>query len=176
MRNWFWWIIGIIALILVVYLRWDKIPGPQVATVANVDLAAYQGKWYEIALLPNYFERNCRCSTAEYKAEKKFIAVTNRCWRNNQWETATAKAYPVDHSGNAKLKVQFFWPFRANYWIIYLDPHYQYAMVGNPKRDSLWILARKPQINETQLHTMIMSAALQGFPVDQLVFTDQTCW
>ncbi len=58
------------------------------------------------------------------------------------------KARVVDKATGAKLKVSFFWPFWGSYWIIGLDADYQWAVVGHPNRNYLWILGRSPQMDD----------------------------
>ncbi len=147
--------------------------------VESVDLARYMGKWYEIAAFPTWFERGCCCSTAEYTLQGNVVTVRNSCrrgHRDGKLKTATAKAWPVQGANNAKLKVQFFWPFRADYWIIALDPDYRYAMVGHPKRKYLWILSRTPVMEEQIYRELITAAACKGYDVRRLRLTDQGCW
>ncbi len=140
----------------------DELPAPE--TVPSVDLKRYLGKWYEIATLPSYFQRDCVASTAEYSLrEDGDIKVVNTC-RKKTLEGDTAqvegKAWIVDKVSNSKLKVQFFWPFSGDYWILELDPEYRYVVVGNPKRKNLWIMAREPQMEDKlfeQLRLKILS-------------------
>src|SRR6187431_1292753 len=101
--------------------------------VPAVDLSRYAGRWYEIARLPNRFEKKCADSvTATYtlRSDGK-VDVVNRCRKaNGKYTTAKAKAKVVDTKTNAKLKVTFFWPFSGDYWILDLGPNYEYAVVG----------------------------------------------
>jgi len=50
-------------------------------TVDNVDLMKYQGTWYEIAKIPNWFQKKCAKNvTATYKLrEDGYLSVFNRC-------------------------------------------------------------------------------------------------
>ena len=92
----------------------------QLEVVDSVDLSRYVGRWYEIARLPNRFEKKCADSvTADYalRPDGK-IEVVNRCRKTNgEYTTAKGKAKIVDKKTNAKLKVTFFWPFYGDYWI-----------------------------------------------------------
>ena len=81
------------------------------------------------------------------------------------------KAKVVDQTLGAKLKVSFFWPFYADYWIIDLGPDYEYAVVGTPNRRNLWILSRTPQMDDTLLAQLIESVKAKGFDVTQLIKT-----
>lgn len=122
-------------------------------TVPNVDLNKYAGKWYEIASFPQNFQKGCRCSAAEYTlSDKGYVIVENRCNRgsvNGKQSYIKGKAFVEEGSGNAKLKVQFFWPFKAKYWIIDLAEDYSYAVVSHPNKKYLWILSRTSKMNDS---------------------------
>jgi apolipoprotein D and lipocalin family protein len=146
-------------------------------TVPSVDLIKYSGKWFEIASFPQRFQKGCRCTTAEYTICKKgYVIVENRCNRdsiNGKQSYIKGKAFVEKNSGNAKLKVQFFWPFRGKYWIIDLADDYSYAVVGHPNRKYLWILARKP-LMDTSTYTNILERLKQkGFDLSILQKTVQ---
>lgn len=139
----------LLTLVSVIQLRAEV--APPLETVKAVDLQRYLGRWYEIASLPQWFQRNCFGTTAEYSLQDNHIRVVNRCFKNSlrgPESVARGKAWAVDAS-NAKLKVQFFWPFRGDYWIIELGDNYEYAVVGNPDRKYLWILSRTPQMDQS---------------------------
>jgi apolipoprotein D and lipocalin family protein len=146
-------------------------------TVAHVELDRYLGRWYEVARLPVPFEKNCEHVTAEYsrRADGK-IQVLNTCHKGDvdgPVKEATATARAVDAT-NAKLKVQFFWPFEGDYWILDLDQaDYQYALVGGPSRKALWLLSRQPQLAPDIRRRLIDRARDLGFPVKKLISTPQ---
>ncbi len=150
------------------------------ATVPSVDLEKYMGKWYEIASFPQSFEKGCHCSMAEYSmTDKGYVRVVNTCRKDSaegKVKTAAGKAFVVEGSGNAKLRVQFFWPFRGDYWIIDLAQDYAYAVVGDPSRRYLWILCRTPKMEEAVYREIVERAAGKGFDVSKLVRTDQSCF
>jgi apolipoprotein D and lipocalin family protein len=145
-------------------------------TVDYVDPVKYLGKWYEIARLPNSFQKQCAQSTAEYSLiDNETIRVVNRCTQkdSSKPDEATGKAFIVPNSGNAKLKVQFFWPFKGDYWIIALDKeNYQWVVVGEPSRKYLWILARQASIDTDLFNKLKDIAKDKGFDVSKLIVTD----
>jgi apolipoprotein D and lipocalin family protein len=123
-------------------------------SVDFVDLDRYLGLWYEIASYPNYFQKGCTATTAEYtKDQNDKIKVLNSCRLDNpqgKLKTARASGWVVDKQSFAKLKVSFFWPFSADYWIIELDSKdYQFAVVGQPSRKYLWILSRSATLDDS---------------------------
>lgn len=121
--------------------------GP-VQTVAAVDLERYQGTWYEIAAIPQRFQAGCVASSADYRLRPDGrVKVINICREaDGTTKRVNGVAWAVDET-NAKLKVRFFWPFAGDYWIIELADDYSYVVVGHPERETLWILARTPEIS-----------------------------
>ena len=148
--------------------------------VDKVDVNRYIGKWYEIALLPNRFEKGCNCTTAEYSViDNETIRVVNSCRKDSvtgEIDSAEGKAFVVEGSNNAKLRVQFFWPFRGDYWIIDLDKeNYQWAVVGAPSREYLWILSRTPKMDELLFNSLVEKCKEKGFDVSKLELTNHDC-
>jgi apolipoprotein D and lipocalin family protein len=135
--------------------------------VPYVDVQRYLGTWYEIARIPQRFQKGCVGVTAEYKLRKDGdIDVLNTCRQetlDGQVRTAHGKAWVVDKKTNAKLKVRFFWPFTGDYWIIALDADYQWAVVGHPNRRYLWILSREPQMDEPLYGELLQLVADKGY-------------
>ncbi len=144
--------------------------------VPAVDLSKYAGRWYEIARLPNRFEKKCVSSvTATYtlRTDGK-IEVVNQCKKaSGKLQTATGKAKVVDKKTNAKLKVTFFWPFYGDYWILDLGANYEYAVVGDESRKYLWILSRTPQIDDALYQGLLAKMANQGFDTARVIKTPQ---
>jgi apolipoprotein D and lipocalin family protein len=149
----------------------------QLQTVPFVDLNKYMGKWYEIGSFPQRFQQGCNCTTAEYTmTDKGYVIVENRCNRGGCGGTQSyikGKAFIVKNSGNAKLKVQFFWPLRGKYWIIDLADDYSYAVVGHPNREYLWILSRTPIMDETKYQEILARLKEKGFDITKIQKTNQ---
>ena len=156
----------------------------RVETVDSVDLVRYCGLWYEIARLPNSFQSACQGDvTAEYiLLEDGDIRVVNRCrTEGGAVKESEGKVRLAEKNGPAsKLKVRFapailsFLPFVwGDYWIIDLAKDYTYAVVGDPGRKYLWILARSRTMDEETFQGILGRAAAQGYDVSRLVRTSQ---
>ena len=143
--------------------------------VPAVDLARYAGRWYEIARLPNRFQRKCSSDTiAMYslRGDGK-ITVVNECrMADGHITSVKGTAHAASKVGsNTKLKVTFFWPFYGDYWIIDLDPEYRWAVVGEPDRKYLWILARDRSMEEGLFNSIVERIKAQGYDIRNLVRT-----
>lgn len=145
-----------------------------VTSVPNVELDRYLGKWYEIGRLPMYWQRKCVSdTTAEYgKGEDGKITVTNRCLHeDHKPDIVTGSAVVVPNSGNAQLKVTFFWPISGNYWVIGLDQDYRWALVGTPNRKYLWLLSRTPVLTQADTDAALQIAHREGYDMTQWIVT-----
>jgi len=158
--------------------RADPVPP---TTVVTVDLQRYVGRWYEIAKIPNRFQKQCaRGTMAEYtlRADGR-IEVLNRCTRpDGQTDEAIGVAKVADSDSNAKLKVSFvrflglqlFW---GDYWIIGLGADYEYAIVGSPDRKYGWILSRTPRLTPEVLEAAFGTLRAQGYEPSRFEMTTQ---
>jgi apolipoprotein D and lipocalin family protein len=140
-------------------------------TVSQVELKRYLGVWYEIARMPNRFQKKCvGNTTAEYAfRDDASITVVNRCMtENGKMDQVTGVARIVAGSGNAKLQVSFvslfgFRLFWGDYWIIGLDPDYRWAIVGHPARTYGWILSRQPHLTDEDKNRIFSVLREQGY-------------
>lgn len=154
---------------------------PDLETVPRVDLERYQGKWYEIARLPNRFQRDCKGATAEYGLrDDGKISVLNTCYTEDGGRRSVrGTARPID-STNARLVVRFdnwffklfSWLIKPNYWIVELEPDYRYAVVGTPDRKYLWILSREPEMDDAIYQELREKMKARGFDVERILRTE----
>lgn len=157
-------------------------PAP-LTTIASLDVPRYMGTWYEIAKYPNRFQRQCVSHTsANYRLrDDGKVVVTNSC-RNasGQTEQAVGLARQIGPANSPRLEVRFapawlsFLPFVwGDYWVIDLDPDYQLVAVSEPKREYLWILARRPVVDKAAYDALLARLAQRGFNLDKLEASKQ---
>ncbi len=152
-------------------------PPADVRSVPQVDLRRYAGTWWEIARLPNRFQKQCASDvTATYTLrEDGGIDVLNRCRREDGSIDSAEGVAVVRASSGARLGVSFLpawlrwlpvgW---SDYWIIELSPDYGHAVVGDPSRRYLWVLSRTPTLDAATLNGLLARAHAMGFPIEQV--------
>jgi apolipoprotein D and lipocalin family protein len=146
--------------------------------VPSVDVARYMGTWHEVAKFPNWFQKNCVSSTqATYSLQANGqVQVLNRCKTDKgEWREALGAARQIGGPSSARLQVRFapewlsFIPLVwGDYWIIELDPQYQWVVVSEPQRAYLWILSRTPQLPEATLQQLRQQLTTAGFDLQRL--------
>jgi apolipoprotein D and lipocalin family protein len=171
------WHLGVVLMALMTPIGTAAAQEPELTVVSSVDLDRYLGTWYEIASYPAWFQRDCTAVTAHYSLrDDGLIRVVNSCRKGTpagKLKQSKGRAKVVDRDSNAKLKVSFFWPFWGDYWIIDLDPDYQWAVVGEPRRKYLWILSRAPTMDDATYHNIVDRLPGKGYDPDRLTRTVQ---
>lgn len=144
--------------------------------VENFEIEKYCGKWYEIARLPNWFEKDLINVTANYESlDNGKVKVTNEGYntKKKKYSKASGKAKFAGAENIGHLKVSFFGPFYADYKIIELEKEgYQYALVASSSK-YLWILSRSRRLDDKITGMLVNKAESLGFDVGKLYFTPQ---
>ena len=152
--------------------------------VPAVDYKRYAGTWYEIARLPNRFQKKCASDVvATYTLrDDGRLTIQNRCrLADGRTDEATGVARPVAGQPPSVLKVRFapaylsFLPaVWGDYQVLALGPAYEYAVIGEPTREYLWVLSRYPTLEAARYDALVGEAKAQGFDVSKLVRTRHT--
>jgi len=172
---------AILASMVNLFAQQEKSFMKEPVTVQSVDLKKYTGLWYEIAKIPNWFQKKCvKNTTAFYKTNSNgSISVVNSCINEDGEQTkAEGTARVVDKVSNAKLEVSFVSLFGINlfwgdYWIIGLDENYTFAIIGTPNRKYGWILNREPQMTKENLEKAFAILRNQGYNPNDFIMTTQ---
>ncbi|KAK2646698.1 hypothetical protein Ddye_021893 [Dipteronia dyeriana] len=156
----------------------------EMEVVKNLDVERYMGRWYEIASFPSRFQpKNGVDTRATYSLnEDGTVHVLNETWSDGKRGYIEGSAYKADpKSDEAKLKVKFYvppflpiFPVVGNYWVLFLDDDYHFALIGEPSRKYLWILSRKPHLDEEIYNQLVEKAISEGYDVSKLHKTPQS--
>ena len=146
--------------------------------VPSVDLERYMGRWHELARFPNRFQSDCvGAATADYTLQAGGkVQVTNRCPQaGGKVDEVLGEARRIGPAGSPKLEVRFapawlsWLPFVwGDYWVVDIDPGYQLAVVSEPKREYLWVLARQPQVDAATWEALMGRLREKGFDLSRL--------
>jgi len=147
---------------------------PPIPAVTGFALERYLGRWYEIARMPHWFERDMDFVRAEYSRRPDGrIRVVNSGTKNGKVKDATAVAKFKGDPSVGELRVSFFRPFYGDYRILALDQDYTQVIVGSSGKDFLWILARTPTIPQEDLDRHLAQLKAWGYDTTKLEYPKQ---
>jgi len=119
-------------------------------TVDYVDLDRFMGKWYVIANIPTFLEKDAYNAVETYTMNDDGTIDTEFTFRKGGFDGEekgfNPKGFVTDTESNALWGMRFIWPIKADYRIVYLDDDYTQTVIGRQKRDYVWIMARTPTI------------------------------
>lgn len=144
-----------------------------IPAVSGFDLNKYMGEWYEVARLPNRFEKDMTQVTAFYTTNPDgTVQVRNQGIRNYKISSVDGKArQDSEAAGTGELEVTFFWPFYSMYRVIWLDPDYQTSVVTGANKDFLWILSRTPVLQDDEKKSIMDFLEQHDYPVGNLIYS-----
>ncbi len=154
----------------------DKYPVSMTVSPAQVDVSKYMGQWFEVARFPAPNQKDCDCAEANYTFDPQgFVKVLNKCAKQDGTSSvAEGKAIPKN-SANTKLEVFFGGPVAGNYWVLDIEPNYQWVVIGEPCKNMGWILSRTRQLAPEVLAARVQTLAQKGYDVSKLIYRGSTC-
>lgn len=145
---------------------------PPMKTVDYVDLPRYMGDWYVIANIPTFIERNAYNAVERYDlSDDGSVATTftfNKGGFNGPLKTYRPTGHIVDRESNAHWGMQFVWPVKGDFRIVYLDDGYQNTIIGRQARDYVWIMSRQPKISEQRYEELRQFVKSFGYDISKL--------
>jgi apolipoprotein D and lipocalin family protein len=140
--------------------------------VDYVDLDRFMGDWYVIATIPTFLERDAFNPIETYQLNSDgTIATTftfNKGSLNGPTKIYRPRGFIKDRGTNAIWDMQFVWPIKADYRIVYLDDDYQQTIIGRNSRDFVWVMARTPRISEQDYLNLVTTVGSLGYNLNDL--------
>ncbi|KAK7304112.1 hypothetical protein RJT34_15170 [Clitoria ternatea] len=156
----------------------------EIEVVKGLELERYKGRWYEIASFPSFFQpKKGENTRATYTLNGDgTVHVLNETWVNGKRDAIEGTAYKADpKSDEAKFKVKFYVPpflpiipVVGDYWVLFIDDDYQYALIGGPTTKYLWILCRNTHLDDEIYNMLVERAREDGYDVSKLHKTPQS--
>ena len=145
--------------------------GPTMETVENLDLDRFMGQWHVLADISTPFDRDAFVPLESYTRVGQNIVETVYSYREGNatgpLRERHLKAFVSDES-NAVWAMQIFWPIKAEYRVVFVDPEYQTTIVGRSKRDFVWVMSRSPEISAPALTSLLQRTQDLGYDLSKL--------
>ena len=146
-------------------------------TVTKLDLEKFMGDWYVIANIPTYLERNAHNAVESYALNKDGVINTTFTFRVGGFDgpvkTYHPKGFIKDKQSNALWGMQFIWPIKADYRIVYLSEDYDQVIIGRRARDYVWVMARTSEISTEDYKLLSDRVKALGYDIEKLLKVPQ---
>jgi apolipoprotein D and lipocalin family protein len=143
-----------------------------IPVVEHVDLDRFMGDWYVIANIPTFLEKGAHNAIESYKRNEDGTIQTTFTFRKGSFDgpekVMRPTGYIMDDPSHAVWGMQFIWPIQAEYRIVYLSEDYGQTVIGRSKRDYLWIMARQPNIPDSDYQHILRLVAELGYDTRQI--------
>ena len=150
---------------------------PPITIEANLELSRFMGDWYVIANIPTSLERDAHNAVESYRLDPDGSIATTFTFRDGAPDGKVKRYCPrgfvLDRRSNAIWGMQFIWPIKADYRIVYVSPDYQRTIVGREKRDNVWVMARTPQLSDAQFQELRDRVAREGYDMTNFALVPQ---
>lgn len=146
-------------------------------TVNYVDLERFMGDCYVIASIPTFIEKQAYNAIETYRLDDDGTVATTFRFNKGSHDGPLKEYYPRgfirDTQSNAVWGMQFIWPFKAEYRIIYLSDDYSQTVIGRTKRDYVWIMTREPSISEEKYASILEFLQEQDYDISKVLKVPQ---
>lgn len=171
-------ILGVTAILAVIgVLVGRSVSGKPLATVDYVDLDRFMGDWYVIANIPTFIETGAHNAIESYRIDDDGSIDTEFTFRQDSFDGKlkryTPRGFVRNTETNAEWGMQFIWPVKADYRVIYLDDDYRTTVIGRNQRDYVWIMSREPSVDRAEFDTIIRLLDHVGYDTTKLRMVPQ---
>lgn len=147
------------------------LPADKNIPVAKVDLKKFSGTWYSLYSIPTLFDKGSRETTTKYTLNEEGyynVSTTYKKPGDEKVHVVTSKIFPNENDESAKMKAQFIWPIKVDYWVIELANDYSYVVVGHPEHKFLFIMSRSPRMSKKTYEEIVERCRAKGYDVSKL--------
>lgn len=144
---------------------------PPIRLAESVDLDKFMGDWYVIANIPTFIEKGAHNAVETYEMNADGTIATTFTFNKDGFDGEQKQYHPkgfVSDESNAIWSMQFIWPIKADYRIVYLNEDYSQTIIGRQKRDFVWIMARTPTIPEADYQSLLVLLEQEGYNISEI--------
>lgn len=145
--------------------------------VDRVDLERFMGSWYVIVSTPTFIDRDSFNAVESYSLEPDGTISTTFTFQKGGFDGPERiyrpRGFVRPDGSNAVWGMQFIWPIKADYQIVYLDKDYTRVIIAREKRDLVWLMARDPVLPQAEYRALVNHIVALGYDEDSLRLTPQ---
>ena len=151
-------------MFLLVSCQSSKNPLP---TASHIDLESFMGTWYVVGYTPILVDGKAHNATEHYYLKPDGRIQTTYQFRKDSFDGPLKTFSPIgfvyNKETNAEWRMQFIWPFKADYLILHYDEAKGETIIGHPNRKYAWIMLREPEYTEATYERLLNKLIELGY-------------
>jgi len=136
-------------------------------TPDHVNLDQFMGRWYVQGYTPIVVDKQAHNAIEHYRLDEDEKIQTTYQFRDGGFDgklkTYTPVGWVYDKATNAEWRMQFLWPFRSDYIILYVDETYTETIIAHPSRKYVWIMTREPEVSDADYQRLMKKLVAAGY-------------
>jgi apolipoprotein D and lipocalin family protein len=132
-----------------------------------VDLPRYMGRWYVIANIPYFAERDFVATHVEWTLRSDGKIDDVFFGRKKGFEQPETRHQFLDTvkpgSEGGEWSVRLFWPIHVTQMTLWVDPGYRYTILGYPNKKLGWIFSREPTMSDDTYRALLARLDAMGY-------------
>ena len=168
---------GLVVVLLPLILVSCSSQKKELKSVEYIDISKFMGDWYVIANIPTFLEKNIFNAIENYELNTDGTVKTTFSYNAGNFDgprkSFSPRGFIANDGSNAVWGMQFIWPIKADYRVIYIAPDYSYTIIGRNKRDFVWLMSRSPSMPEADIAFAKEFISKAGYDINDLLFVPQ---
>ena len=145
----------------------------ELETIEYLDIEKFMGDWFVISVIPTFLEKDIFNAIETYTLNSDGTISTefsfNKGGFDGDRKTYNPKGFIMDKKSNALWGMQFIWPIKADFRVVYLSDDYSYTIIGRNKRDYVWLMSRSPIMSDEDYSDAMSFIESIGYDMSKIV-------
>ena len=145
----------------------------ELGTIEYLDIEKFMGDWFVISVIPTFLEKDIFNAIETYTLNSDGTVSTefsfNKGGFDGDRKTYNPKGFIMDKKSNALWGMQFIWPIKADFRVVYLSDDYSYTIIGRNKRDYVWLMSRSPRMSDEDYSNAMSFIESIGYDMTKIV-------
>ena len=145
----------------------------ELETIEYLDIEKFMGDWFVISVIPTFLEKDIFNAIETYTLNSDGTVSTefsfNKGGFDGDRKTYNPKGFIMDKKSNALWGMQFIWPIKADFRVVYLSDDYSYTIIGRNKRDYVWLMSRSPTMSDEDYSDAMSFIESIGYDMSKIV-------
>ena len=164
---------SLLLFLIIISTSCTTIQNNELETIEYLDIEKFMGDWFVISVIPTFLEKDIFNAIETYTLNSEGTISTqfsfNKGGFDGDRKTYNPKGFIMDKKSNALWGMQFIWPIKADFRVVYLSDDYSYTIIGRNKRDYVWLMSRSPIMRDEDYSDAMSFIESIGYDMNKII-------